>query len=340
MRVMVTGGTGFVGAHSVKALVEAGHDVCLLVRDPSRIRLTVGALGVADPDHVVGDITDPEAVEKALAGCDAALHCAAMVSTSRRDAERMLAVNPLGARTVVGLAVEHGLDPVVHVSSIAALFDPHRAELRSDLPVTAGQSPYGRSKAQAETYVRGLQLDGAPVVITYPGSVIGPAAGPVIGESSNGIITQLRAGMLPLHRGAWSVIDVRDVGRIHTAVMEPGRGPRRYLCGGHYLTLDDVARIHRELTGRRFPVLPLPPELLLGVGRVVDVIMQVTPLDSVFTHEAMEYLTKAMPTDDSAIRDDLGIELRDPRDTLGEAIVDLLRLGHLSARDVGLLAPH
>ena len=84
---MVTGGTGFVGAHSTKALVDAGHQVRLLVRDPARIDATLRPLGVDDrPEFVVGDLVDGGAVREAVSGCSAVLHCAAVVALDRRRA--------------------------------------------------------------------------------------------------------------------------------------------------------------------------------------------------------------------------------------------------------------
>ncbi|SID91017.1 putative oxidoreductase [Mycobacteroides abscessus subsp. abscessus] len=81
MRVLVTGGTGFVGGWTAKAVAEAGHQVRFLVRKEARLHTTVATLGVDVSDYAVGDITDRASVEAALDGCDAVVHSAAMVST-------------------------------------------------------------------------------------------------------------------------------------------------------------------------------------------------------------------------------------------------------------------
>ena len=80
MKVMVTGGTGFVGSHTVAEVVRAGHDVKLLVRDPSRIRPALEPLGVGEVESVMGDVTDKDSVEQALEDCDAVIHCASVYS--------------------------------------------------------------------------------------------------------------------------------------------------------------------------------------------------------------------------------------------------------------------
>src|SRR5689334_12288472 len=121
---MLTGGTGYVGAWTAKACVDAGHEVRYLVRTPEKLARSAGALGLDTSDHVAGDITDAESVRRAMEGCDAVIHCAAVVALGPDDAEWMSRTNLEGARNVLGQAVELGLDPVVHCSSAAAVFRP------------------------------------------------------------------------------------------------------------------------------------------------------------------------------------------------------------------------
>ncbi|MDT5220694.1 MAG: hypothetical protein QOF15_2799, partial [Mycobacterium sp.] len=74
MRVLVTGGTGFVGGWTAKAIADAGHSVRFLVRKPERLQTSVAALGVDTSDFAVGDIKDRDSVRAALQGCDAVVH--------------------------------------------------------------------------------------------------------------------------------------------------------------------------------------------------------------------------------------------------------------------------
>ncbi|MGH3525029.1 MAG: NAD-dependent epimerase/dehydratase family protein, partial [Mycobacterium sp.] len=168
MRVLVTGGTGFVGGWTAKAIVDAGHRVCFLVRNPARLHTSVETLGLDVSDYVVGDITDRDSVYRALDGCDAVVHSAAMVGTDPKQADQMMTTNLEGARNVLGCAVDRGLDPVVHVSSITALFRPGLQTFHANLPVGKASDGYGQSKAKVELYARSLQDAGAPVSITYP----------------------------------------------------------------------------------------------------------------------------------------------------------------------------
>jgi UDP-glucose 4-epimerase len=137
---------------------------------------------------------------------------------------------------------------------------------------------------------------------------------------------------------AVSVIDVRDLGLVHAAVLQRGQGPRRYLCAGHFLTMTQLGELYRSLTGRRFPVVPVPGGLLRATGRVVDAVLRVVPVDSVLTAEAMSVLTQWAPTDDRAVLEELGVQLRPARETFADAIRGLHAAGRLTDRQVGRLA--
>src|SRR5207245_10248659 len=121
MRVLVTGGTGFVGSPPAAALSARGHDVRLLVRSPEKVGPVLGALGLTAPDVAPGDVTDAGSVRAAIAGCDAVVHAAALVSLRRGDEERLHAVNVGGTETVIDAALDFGAGPVGHVSGVEVL---------------------------------------------------------------------------------------------------------------------------------------------------------------------------------------------------------------------------
>jgi uncharacterized protein YbjT (DUF2867 family) len=99
MRVLVTGGTGYVGCHTVAALAGQGHQVRLLVRARDRIAPALDPLGVAGADAVAGDVTSAAAVEEAMLGCDAVVHAAAVFSLDPRQAAVMQQANPAPRRS-------------------------------------------------------------------------------------------------------------------------------------------------------------------------------------------------------------------------------------------------
>ncbi len=339
MRVVVTGGTGYLGAHAAtRALIAHGHEVRLLVRDPRRLSEVLSPLGIDPPDHVVGDLTDRGAVEAVVDGAEAVLHCGGVVSLARRDAEVVLATNPAAARNVIDAAVDAGLDPIIHVSSVSALFTPGTGPVRADQPIARSISAYGRSKAMAEEHARRRQAEGAPVVITYPSGVTGPTAGPVVGAVNKSIGAILRVGAVPLADAKISYVDVRDVAELHHRLLVADQGPRRVVCGGQLLDAKGLAAVLRNLTGRRLPVLPIPGAVWRTIGRGVDLAARFLPFDPVFTHEAMVLSTRWAGSDDTVARNELGMVYRDVQETFEAAISGLLSTGNLNAGAAGRFA--
>lgn len=322
MRIAVTGGTGYVGAHTVKAMLEAGHAVRLLVApgcgdEPVLPRLReLGALEVLN-----GDIRDTAVVTALLDGCDAVLHAAGVVGTNDRQEKLMWDINAYATEAILTRAVEARLDPVVSVSSYSALFPPPDGVIGPDSPTVPGRSAYARTKAYGERVARRLQDEGHPVVVTYPSSVVGPAFWTAPGVTERGWAPIVKYRVAPVVRGGMAMVDVRDVGRVHSSLMQPGRGPHRYLCGGIMVGFDEmIAAVERGL-GKPVRRIRVAPSVFKGIGRVSDLASKLLPLPESLSYEAAWLLTSATPTDDSATLADLGLQWRSPT----EAIVESLR---------------
>ncbi|BBX99241.1 oxidoreductase [Mycobacterium lacus] len=320
MHVLVTGGTGFVGGWTARAIADAGHSVRFLVRKPERLQTSVAKLGVEVSDVVVGDIKDRDSVRAALRGCDAVVHGAALVATDPRQTAHMLSTNMEGARNVLGQAVQLGLDPIVHVSSFTALFHPGLETLTADLPVAGGTDGYGQSKAQVEIYARALQDAGAPVNITYPGMVLGPPVGDQFGEAGEGVKAALQMHTIPGRNAAWLIVDVRDLAALHVALLEPGRGPRRYMVGGHRIPVAELANLLGDVANTPMVAVPVPDTVLRVAGTVLDLFGPYLLFDNPFTAAGMQYYTQMPESDDSPSEEELGITYRDPRETLADTV--------------------
>ncbi|MCV7282488.1 NAD-dependent epimerase/dehydratase family protein [Mycolicibacterium flavescens] len=313
MLIAVTGGTGYVGAHCVRALLVAGHRVRLLVGPDAQGAPILDRLAeIGDVETRSGDIRQTATVDALLDGCDAVLHGAGVVGTDKRRTALMWEVNAHATEAVLTRAVAAGLDPVVSVSSYSALFPPPDGVIGPDTPTTPGRSPYAQTKAYADRVARRLQEQGAPVVVTYPSSVVGPAFHTAPGVTERGWGPLVRMGVAPRLRGGMQMIDVRDVADVHVALMTPGRGPRRYVCGGELIAFDDMIAALERGSNRRFRRIPLSQGAFRALSRFGEALSNVVDLGDGLTYEAALLLTAATPTDDSATLRDLGLTWRSP----------------------------
>lgn len=237
MKVYVSGGTGFVGRHVVRALAAAGADV--------------------RADRV--ELLDPDAVGRAVAGCDAVVHVAALYSYDDADA-LVEAVNVTGTRNLVEACVRHGVRRFVHTST-AGTCGPvaGREATEADAPPAWELTvPYKRTKLAAERIVLAAARDGLDAVVVNPTTPVGPGdhrptpTGRMIaGVASGRIRAYVRTTGLNL-------VAVDDVARGHVLALEQGRRGERYLLGGVNLDLAEVFARIAAAAGRSRPRIPVP----------------------------------------------------------------------------------
>jgi nucleoside-diphosphate-sugar epimerase len=335
MLVCVTGGTGFVGAHSVAAIVRAGHRVRLLVRDHSRLEPAMAALHVdiAAVDIVPGDVTDEAAVSGAVRGADAVLHAASVFSfDSRRHAE-ITRTAVRGTEVVLAAALRSVSGPVVYVSSFGALLPARSRVVGPESPVGRSRETYLASKAEAELVARRHQADGAPVVITYPPALLGPDD-VRLGDQNARLRNMLR-GLMPIWPlGGLPTGDVRDTAALHAALFE-GRagGGNRFFGPGHYLTTREYVRAARTATGRALPTAFLPARAMLPLGMVTSLVQHWWPWHIPAEYGAICTCACATRVDERA--DTGGIAARPMSETMTDTVRWLLRTGLVSARQAG-----
>lgn len=326
MRVLVTGGTGFVGSHAVAALRRRRHDVRVLARRPERVAQVLAPLGGRDVDVAPGDMTDAEAVARALAGCDAVVHAAAEIGVASGRGPAGSA-NVEGVRQVVGQAAARGLDPIVYTSTVAAYLPTDQAAITLDTPLAEPLSAYGRAKREAEELVRSYQATGAPVTTFVIGGVYGPQS-PTLGDSFTPFLAALRSFMA-VTDGGMGVVDVRDLADLLAAAVEPGRGPRRYLAGGPFLSWAAWVDALSEAVGREVATVPMAAPELIELGRALDRRREHEEVDIPLSEEAAVIMSAGVPTDDTATLADLGGRWRSPVETFRDVVGWLVEQGHL-----------
>ena len=227
MRVLLTGGTGQIGAAIARDLLNAGHDVSALLRDADRPGLLTGL----PLRWAQGDITVPDTLGAAASGAEAVIHTAGLVSYAAQDAARLHAVNVEGTRNVLNAAAAAGARRVVLTSSIAALGEVKADEL-GDEDTLWGWGGLGlyylESKFEAEQLALGdTRLE---VIALNPGIVFG--ADDLSGHTS-ALFSQVLGGGPPVVPcGATTVCALPDVAAAHVSALSRGRPGRRYVLGG------------------------------------------------------------------------------------------------------------
>jgi nucleoside-diphosphate-sugar epimerase len=336
MNVLVTGGTGFVGSHTAKALKHAGHHVRVLARSEPKAESVFKAIDVDVDEIMVGDVTDPVAVARAIKGCDAVIHSAAMVSTADKHAERMREINVGGTKLVIDGSLAAGIKKIIYVSSVSALFNVGDTMMNEDTPVSVAGSPYARTKIECENYVRELQSRRARVICTYPAGVVG-AHDPSLSEPHFGI--KLFVGVFTFTSSTGvQLVNVQDVANAHVSIIEHAEGPDRFILGGHYYSWAEMLEIVRRQTGRKLYSVYIPGKMLRLLGRCADVVIKITGKEFPFTGEGMTYASQWVYADSNKIENELGLQFVDREETLSEVIRWLYDTGHLSRRKAGKLA--
>jgi len=335
MLVCVTGGTGFVGAHSVAAILRAGHRVRVLARDLAAVPPALEPLGVAPGavEVVPGDVLDETAVARAVRGVDAVLHAASVYSFDPRRRRDLAATNEAGTAIVLEAAGGAGVRRTVYVSTVGALF-PSPGPLDTTSPVGGAREPYLASKAAAERIARRYQDDGAPVAITYPPALLGPHD-PRIGDQTTRLLATLR-GLTPIWpAGGFPFGDVRDTAELHASLIA-GDGAGRYFGPGRYVATRQYLDTLREVTGRRLPVVRLPAVSLLPVGVLAGLLQRVWPWHIPAEYGAIYTCAHATAVSETAPTG--GVPARPVAATIADTVAWLHQKGLLSDRAAGRLA--
>lgn len=326
MQVLVTGATGFVGSHTAAALVGAGHDVRILVRNPARIAGALGPHGIeADVEVAPGDMTDRAAVDAAVAGCDAVIHAAAQVGVGGGGADTD--ANVAGVRTVIGAALDAGVGHIAYTSSITVHMPTDEPTISLDSALVAPMTPYGASKLAAEELVRAWQAEGHPITTVVPGGVYGPDAPDLI-SSFHALLSALDVFMLVPPSGT-TVVDVRDLAALLAAIVaDPDPAPR-VLAGGHFLDWATWVATLEAAVGRPVASQVVTREEILAMAAQLTAAAEGTGEEPLLTEEAALVMAGGVPTDDAGTWDRYGLAPRPVAETFADAIAFLRRIGRI-----------
>lgn len=309
-KVLVTGGSGHLGANLVRRLLAEGEEVRCLVHPLHRNH----GLDGLDIERVEGDLRDLEQMRKAVSGCRRVYHCGAKVSTIK-GAEEEVALfenNVLGTRNTLRACLDEGVDKVVVTGSLSAVgFDPDNPQRPTDEEYPyhpfAHHMPYGRTKHLVEYYSMQAALRGLDVCVAISTGIVGPndylpsRMGRVFCDFVNGALR----GYIP---GGFEFVAADDIVEGHLLAMEKGRKGERYIFSTQFMTLDDLFDLFEKVSGKKRPWLRLSPGLMRPIARVNTAIREIlTPNDLPrLTPLAIKVLTSQRHTDTTKAQKELG----------------------------------
>jgi dihydroflavonol-4-reductase len=261
---LVTGATGFIGSAVARQLVERGDEVRCTVRATSN----PVALEGLDVELVEADVTERQAVRRALKGVDRVFHVAGITSLRASD-DALRRANVLGTRTVLGECLRAGVERVVHTSSVAAIGPAERGTTADETHVwrSCGLA-YADTKHAAEAEALRFGAQGLPVVVVNPAHVLGWGD---MGRSSTDVVRRFLLRRIPAYvDGTINIVDVEDVARGHVLADALGRPGERYILGDRNYTwarlFSDLARA----SGIEAPPIRMPFPAALALAELAE----------------------------------------------------------------------
>ena len=269
-RILVTGATGFLGAHVVHTLLDEGAEVRALFR-AGKPRNHVRKIGV---ELVEGDLLDEESLERACRGVDGLVHCAAHIGYWSRQDSIQRQVNVDAVTTLYRAAQRSGVRRIVHVSSAAAVGANTTGEVLDEETLWDPELPqvhYAITKRQGEERALAAAFGGMPIVVVNPSTIFGPR---LDGRGPSALFRGLERGRLPwIPPGGISVTDVCDVATAIVSALSHGRPGERYVLAGHNLTWEQLYRAIADEIGGRVPAQKLTQRrlhVLVFVASLLD----------------------------------------------------------------------
>lgn len=327
--VVVTGGSGHVGANLVRMLHERGRPVRALVHRDRR------AFDGLDIETASGDILDSRSLVSAFKGADYVYHLAVHISISKRDAAEAALINVQGTRNVVDACREGGVRRLVHFSSIHALSSEPRDEMIDENRPLAGASAtvYDRSKVDAEWIVLEAVEKGLDAIIVNPTAILGPCD---FKPSYMGrfLLALYHRDFKSLVTGGFDWVDVRDVITGALAAEQRGKRGERYLLSGTWLSVPDLAALVEEITGVRAPWFTAPMWLAYMGLPFMGALSRMKKSEPLYTKESLHALQNhRFISHDKATRE-LGYKPRPLQETLRDTLEWFDAHGYLDERSM------
>jgi len=324
--VLITGATGFLGAHLACLLLKEREKVRAIRRDSSSMdqfdfiyKYHFGESPkeeIKNFEWVVGDILNIPSMESALEGIEKVYHCAAMVSFLQKEEKQMVKINMEGTANVVNLCLTHNIKKLCYVSSTAALGRAEAGNViteETDWVDSKYNSNYAISKYLAEMEVWRAAEEGLNVVIVNPSVILG-VTGTAVGSAS--IVQKAKNGFPFYTKGQNGFVDVEDVSKIMYQLMESDVNGEQFLCVSENWTFEKLFKTTAKQKGIKAPKFCIKPWMAELGWRVVGVISFLLGAKPLITRETARSSQKKYAYSNEKVKKTLHFEFESLENTL------------------------
>jgi dihydroflavonol-4-reductase len=317
-KILITGGTGFLGVHIVRQLLDAGAKNLRVMA--SSVSTWMADAGV---EAVNGSVTNRETVAEAVRNVSAIFHLAGKVSRDNGDAALMNKVHVEGTRVLCEAAKEAGVQTMVLASSsgtIAVSEDEQVFDETFPQPVEViSQWAYYASKYyQERTALENFDGNGRKLVIMNPTLLLGPDDERL---SSTKIVLDFLGRKIPYcPSGGLSIVDARDAATAFVNALEKGGHQEKYLLGAGNMTFAEFFGRLERLSGVSAPMLKMPKAFAVAGSSFIESVFKNWGKASPVASKEVEQAEHFWYLDASKAQDELGFSPRDPQETLNDTI--------------------
>lgn len=317
-KILITGGTGFLGTHIVRQFLDAGEKNIRVMA--STVPEWMKDSGV---EPVEGSVTNADDVANAVRGASAIFHLAGKVSRDNNDAVAMNKIHVQGTRVLSEAAKEAGVKTMVLASSsgtIAVSEDDQIVDETYPQPVEvfARWAYYASKYYQERTALENFNGDGMRLVIMNPSLLLGPEDDRL--SSTKPVLDFLGRKIPFTPSGGLNFVDARDAAAAFLSALEKGRHQEKYLLGAANLTFADFFGRLERLSGVSAPMMKLPRQLAMTGSSIISSVFKNWGRTSPIEPKEVEQAEYFWYFDSSKAIDELGFSPRDPQETLNDTI--------------------
>ena len=305
--ILITGATGHIGNVLTRKLVELGEKVRVFLL-PTESVAPFDGLNI---EIAVGDVRDPNTINKAMNNIDYVFHLAGIISIAPGKEKVMYDINIKGTKNIVNACLKHNIKRLIFTSSIHAFPDlPKNKIIDENVKIDPQKAigEYGKTKALATLEVLNGIKKGLDAVIVCPTGIIGPydyknsEIGELISEYSKKRIN----AYIP---GAYDFVDVRDVVEGHILAWKKGKPGEVYILSGEKITIKELFSTLEEYTGIKAPKIHIPAPFAKFLSYLAIIYYKITRKKAIFTPYAIDVLMSNSNISSKKAKKNLDIDL-------------------------------